>query len=165
MLAQHGSGQRLFAASVEKERGVPAARNFPIPGWAMSANIGFRGEQRQSSSRSWRKVWYAPQHTPNSSNCLATSARLLIVIHCPMRAASASRALNRSPSLDRSTSNARSIPSKCSAIPVAPTRARHCLRLIATTMIRRPSEVGKSRPNAPYMSFPIGGRSSYNICA
>src|SRR5215213_4318516 len=31
---------------------------------------------------------------------------------------------------------------------------------MATTMTRRPSRVAKSRPNAPYMSFPSGGRFS-----
>ena len=45
-------------------------------------------------------------------------------------------------------------------MPTASTSDCHWRRLIATTITRRSSAVGKSRPNAPYMSLPIGGRAS-----
>ena len=50
-------------------------------------------------------------------------------------------------------------------MPVAFTSVRHWLRLMATTMTRRPSLVAKSRPNAPYMSLPSGGRFSCDTSA
>ena len=50
---------------------------------------------------------------------------------------------------------------RCSPMPVASTSDCHWLRLIATTITRRPSRVGKSRPNAPYMSLPSGGRFAW----
>ena len=43
-------------------------------------------------------------------------------------------------------------------LALAATIAFHCLGEIATAMTRRPSAVAKSRPNAPYRSFPSRSR-------
>ena len=51
------------------------------------------------------------------------------------------------------------------SISVACASDCHWRRLMATTMTRRSSAVTKSRPKAPYMSLPMGGRPSWSTWA
>ena len=61
----------------------------------------------------------------------------------------AARAVNRPPSVSRSTSISGPIIASFSARPVARPMACHCRLEIATIMTCRPSAVAKSRPSAP----------------
>ena len=79
-------------------------------------------------------VWNPPARTPAALSADSASAAMCFVNHGRTTASMASRASNRPPSVDRSTSNSGPIISSFSLNPVALPRPRQCLFEITTTM-------------------------------